>query len=185
MPDRRDVNLGIELFTASLDVARETTRERAIEASGALQLGDSPELQLLVEDARRSFGTAMAAVSIIYRDWQYVLAAVGLPKGVYSRRASLCDHPVTESHRVFCATGAVRKPYPAGVAAEDNRVASFHAGASLLNPDRMALGAFCVFDPKPRAALTGREAVRLRRFADAAMASIGSALAHAPQRVGL
>ena len=178
--------MGIELFTAPLDVAREATRERAVEASGALELGDSPELQALVEDARRSFGTAMAAVSIIYRDWQYVLAAVGLPKGVYSRRASLCDHPVTESHRVFCATDVPRNLRPAGTLdAADDRVVGFHAGASLLDPDRLALGAFCVFDPKPRAALTGREAVRLRRYADAATASIGSALARVPQRATL
>ena len=178
--------MGIELFTVSLDVARETTRERAVEASGALQLGDSPELQALVEDARRSFGTAMAAVSVIYRDWQYVLAAVGLPKGVYSRRASLCDHPVTESHRVFCATDVPRNLRLAGTLdAVDDRVVGFHAGASLLDPDRMALGAICVFDPKPRAALTGREAVRLRRYADAAMTSIGSALTQPPHRATL
>lgn len=178
--------MGIELFTAPLDVARETTRERAVEALGVLQLGDSPELQALVEDARRSFGTAMAAVSIIYRDWQYVLAATGLPKGVYSRRASLCDHPVTESRRVFYTTDV---PRDLGLAetldAVGDTVVGFHAGASLLDPDRLALGTFCVFDSKPRAALTGREAVRLRRYADAAMASIGSLRPPAPQSASL
>lgn len=174
--------MGIEVFTVPLDVAREnareTTRERAVEASGALELGDSPDLQALVEDARRSFGTAMAAVSVIYRDWQYVLAATGLPKGVYSRRASLCDHPVTDSRRVFCVADVPRDLDPAETLGTVNdRVVSFHAGASLLDPSRLVLGAFCVFDPKPRAALTGREAVRLRRYANAAMASIGSHIA--------
>lgn len=53
--------MGIELFTAPPDVAQETMRERAVEASGMLQLGASPELQALVEEAARSFGTAMAA----------------------------------------------------------------------------------------------------------------------------
>lgn len=175
--------MGIELFTVSLDVAQEATRERAVELSGALELGDSPELQALVEDARRSFGTAMAAVSIIYRDWQYVLAATGLPKGVYSRRASLCDHPVTESRRVFCAADLTHHlGLTETVDSLENRNAGFHAGASLLDSDRLALGTFCVFDPKPRAPLTGREAVRLRRYADAAMASVGSSLAAARQR---
>lgn len=169
--------MGIELFAAPLDLAREEARERAVEASGALQLGDSPELQALVEDARRSFGTAMATVSVIYRDWQYVLAAVGLPKGVYSRRASICEHPAMEVQRVFCVADVTREPQPAGTFAAEDRIIGFHVGASLLDPNRLALGTFCVFDPQPRAPLTGREAVRLRRYADAAMASIASSRA--------
>ena len=178
--------MSIELFTAPLDVAQEGMRERAVEESGALQLGESLELQALVENARRSFGTAMAAVSIIYKDWKFFLAADGLPKGVYSRRASICEHPIAELHRVFCVPDVAQDPRLAeNLGFMEDRSVGFHAGASLLDRSRFALGAFCVLDPKPRALLTIREAVRLRRYANAAMAIIGSSLAPACNALGL
>lgn len=167
--------MGVEFFDAPLNTGQERVREQAVEASGALRLGDVPELQALVEDARRGFGTAMAAVSSIHSDWQYLLAAAGLPGGVYSRRASICGHTITRPERVFCVPDIRQDPRFADTFGDgENRSVGFYAGATLLDQNRVALGAFCVFDPSPRAMLTRDEAARLYEFAQSAMAVIRS-----------
>ena len=165
--------MGVAFFDARMNPDQEREREQAVRASGALLLNGNPELQALVENARREFGTTMAAVSILHEDWQYLLAAAGLPSGVYSRRASICAHAITRPERVFCVPDLGRDPRFADMPGDADDVSvGFYAGATLLDQNRVALGAFCVFDPSARPMLTRDEAARLYEYAKSAMSVI-------------
>ena len=167
--------MGVAFFDPPSNPDQEKAREQAVKASGALGLNGDPELQALVESARRDFGTIMAAVSIIDGDWQYLLAAAGLPGGVYSRRASICGHTITRPERVFCVPDRRNDPRFADTPGDADDVSvGFYAGATLLDQNRVALGALCVFDPTARPMLTRDEAARLYEYAKSAMAVIRS-----------
>lgn len=129
----------------------EPRREQAVEQSGALDAHEDPVLQAIVNEARRTLGTRMAAVSIIHSDWQYLIAATGLPTGAYSRRTSFCGHAIVTGEPVFCVMDACANPRFAGnpVVAEEGLV-RFYVGVPLLNDERLPLGTLCVFDPDPR-----------------------------------
>jgi len=151
----------------------ERKRERAVEASGALRLRGNPDLQAIVEELRRSFAVAQAAVSILHSDWQYLIAASGVPDGPYSRRTSFCGHAVEHPRTVFCVPDASRDTRFEGnpVVVEDSGI-RFYAAAPLMASDRLTLGAVCIADRHPRPMLDGPGACRLTAAAEDVMAVI-------------
>jgi len=165
--------VGITLYEPAPMLADERQRERAVEASGALRLRSDPALQAIVEELRRSFAVSQAAVSILHSDWQYLIAAAGLPDGPYSRRTSFCGHAIEQPHTVFCIPDAQRDDRFAGnpVVVEGNGL-RFYAAAPLIGADHVTLGAVCVADRHPRAMLDGPAACRLTAAAQEVMAVI-------------
>ncbi len=160
--------MGVTLFEPPGLPRDELLREAAIEASGALLIRGDDELQHLAEQARVQLGTAMAAVSIVYRDWQYLIAAAGIPVGTYSRRTSLCGHAILHPERLLYVPDAAHDPRFADnpVVAED-RLLRFYLGAPLIDRHGMTLGTLCVFDPRPRPQMPGADGDTLIRLADA------------------
>ena len=133
----------------------EAEREQAVIRSEALNATGLAALQKVVDQASALFGTPMAAVSIIFRDWQYLISAKGIDPGVYRRSTSFCGHAIMTPDQVFVVPDATTDPRFAGnpVVLDDPEL-RFYAGTPLLDADGLPLGALCVLDRKPHAALT-------------------------------
>ncbi|SEM78439.1 GAF domain-containing protein [Sphingomonas gellani] len=143
--------MGLTLYDPAPTPDDEPSRARAVELSGALGVRDDAVLQALVEKARNSCDTQMAAVSILHNDWQFLIATSGLPGGAYSRRTSFCGHILNEGGGVFCVPDALDDERFAGnpVVEQDGGI-RFYAGAPIRDQDQRILGALCVFDSHPR-----------------------------------
>lgn len=168
--------MGITIFQPSSLPVNEAGREKAVERSGFLAMMQDPVLQSIALEARRECGTAMAAISIVYKDWQYLVAAAGLPTGPYSRRTSFCGHVIVEPVTFFCVPDAqsdLRFANNPAVAADTVR---FYAGAPLMSDDDFALGAICVIDPVARHGCGVRERDRLVALAARSVDYVRSAL---------
>lgn len=152
--------------------ADEAVREAAVLASGALELMGDPVLARIADETRRAVRTQMAAITIIHSDWQYLIAAAGLPPGVDSRRTSFCGHAVANEDALFVVPDARHDHRFAGnpVVTEGPRV-RFYAAASLIDHGQ-PIGVLCVFDPRKRDSLDITERAALRRGAEQAVARI-------------
>lgn len=168
--------MGFTIFEPALDVANEVDRELAVTESGALSLMGDPELASIVAAARQAFGTKMAAISIVHQDWQYLIAADGLPGGVYDRRSSFCGHAIRSGQPLFWVADAERDPRFAGNPAvlEGLRI-RFYAGAVLRAADGIALGTLCVFDTEPRSDAAPIDPRLFAPYVAAALARIDAA----------
>lgn len=154
--------MGLTIFEPAPMPAHEVERERAVLASGALDARNDPVLGAIVEEARRTFGTSMAAISIVHQDWQYLIATAGLPPGPYSRRTSFCGHALMREEQVLFVADACADPRFAGnPSVAEERLLRFYAGAPLLDDARWPLGTICVFDPTPRATFSEADAASL------------------------
>ena len=167
--------MGITVYEPAPAHPDERRRERAVEDSRVLDARNDPVLQTLVETARLSFKVSMAAVSIIYGDYQYLIAASGLPTGPYGRRTSFCGHVIVQQDPVFCVPDALAdKRFANSPAVLDDSLVRFYAGAMLVGQDNMPLGALCVWDRKPRDCFPGHDEICLRSLAEEVMERIAS-----------
>lgn len=163
--------MGITVYAPAPTPNDEVGREQAVLASGALQVRNDPVLQDLVTQARERFGTGVAAVSILSRDWQYLIAASGTSSRTYSRRMSLCGHAIITPRAVFCVEDArADARFADNPVLIDGAQARFYAGAPLVDAEQFALGTFCLFDRHPRATFGAYEQMHLKQLADGAMA---------------
>jgi len=168
--------MGITIYQPSSLPANEAGREKAVERSGFLTMIQDPVLQSIALQARRECGTAMAAISIVYKDWQYLVAAAGLPTGPYSRRTSFCGHVIVEPATFFCVPDAQSDLRFANNPAVSDDQLRFYAGAPLMSDDDFALGAICVFDPAARHGCGVQERDRLIALAARSMDYVRAAL---------
>lgn len=164
--------MGITTFDIARPVHNEAAREAAVLASGTLHAAGDPALQAVAQQAGWELSAATAAVSILYQDWQYVVAGVGVSTGVYSRRTSICGHAILEAHGVFSVLDArADTRFMNNPAVADHGV-RFYAGVPLLGAGGLPLGALCVFDPQPRASFGPAEEAVLRHLGQQAEQAI-------------
>lgn len=167
--------VSVEVYQLAPQYPDEARRERAVEASGALDAANDAGLLEIVLKARRAFQTSMAAISIVYRDWQYLIATAGLPVGPYSRRTSFCGHVILTDTRVLCVADAMAdERFAHNPAVADSHLVRFYAGAPLVDAEGLPLGALCVFDPHPRDCLREGEADCIQRLAGETMVRLRS-----------
>lgn len=165
--------MGITVYEPAPTPVDENLRELAVVASGALTVRNDAALQSLVEEARQRLGTGMAAVSIVYKDWQYLIAASGATPGAYSRRASLCGHAIMDGGDIFYVADArADNRFADNPMLIDNAQLRFYAAAPLLGEEDMPLGTLCVFDREPRDALAPYDRMQLEKLAGAVMARL-------------
>ena len=163
--------MGITAFTSAPLLANEERRAQAVLVSGLLRIADDPRLAALVTTARKEFDAAIAAISIIVDDWQHLIVADGVPRGVYARRTSLCGHAIGQPAEIFCVADASSDPrFADNPAVEGAGGLRFYAGAPLLDADGIALGTLCVLDTAPRDTIAPDAAERLRALATEIMA---------------
>lgn len=167
--------MGITVYAPAPTPSDEAARERAVIASGALEARDDAELIELVEQARQRFGTGMAAVSILSRDWQYLIAAAGVTSRTYSRRMSLCGHAIITPGAVFCVEDArADARFADNPTLIDGGQVRFYAGAALVDSDQFPIGTFCVFDRMPRDDFGAYEQMHLKQLAEATIARLAA-----------
>jgi GAF domain-containing protein len=163
--------MGISIYQVAPQPANEAIREAAVIRSEALNATGVAELQTVVDRASMLFGTTMAAISIVFRDWQYLIATKGMKTGVYRRSTSFCGHAIMTPDDVFVVEDATRDARFAGNPnVLDEPELRFYAGAPLLDPQGLPLGALCVFDCEPRRALPRAMTAELATMAQDIMA---------------
>lgn len=163
--------MGVFVYDIAPATPNEAAREAAVNASGALSLMGHPALATLTARVARLFDTRFATVSIVVRDWQYLIGAHGLPTGVTRRSCSFCAHAVVRPHRPLVVLDAhADERFAENPNVVEAPALRFYASAALLGPSDVALGTLCVFDPRPRSRFLPLEADRLTQEAARASA---------------
>ena len=148
--------------------ADEERRQRAVEESRAIHAAGDPVLCDIAMEAKHRLHADMSVVSIIAGDYQHLIAASGLPLGIYSRRTSFCGHALASGQPLFAVPDLAadrrfaHNPWVTGENGENR----FYAAAVLRDDQGLALGALCVLDDAPRAGLSEEEGATLARLAD-------------------
>ena len=130
---------------------KERKRQGAVDQSGALGLQGDPELKRIVDLAAHHYHTPFAALSIIDRRAQVLLAQRGLPVSETERESAFCAVAIHHPGEALVVPDAREDPrfadYATVLAAPFLR---FYAGVPVLDGTGHALGALCVADTAPR-----------------------------------
>ena len=130
--------------------ALEHVRLHALAASDLLDKPDEPALDRLTAWAKEYFDVPAAAISLIAADRQSLKSVAGPANRETTRAESFCQYVVRDRKPVViedAATDPLVREHPAVTGAPFVRA---YAGAPLSTADGFVLGAFCVFDVKPR-----------------------------------
>ncbi|MCP1673602.1 signal transduction histidine kinase [Natronocella acetinitrilica] len=128
----------------------ESSRLAALQTLGLLDTAPEPRFDRLTRLAAAILGTEHAAVTLVDKDRQWFKSIHQLDVRETSRDVSFCAHAVSEG-RLLVVNDALQSP-----AFRNNPVVTgpphvrFYAGVPLAAPDGSLVGAFCVFDTKPR-----------------------------------
>ncbi len=135
--------------TAS-EALNEMLRLYALRDCGLLDTPDDPALDRLTAWARDYFAVPAAAVSLISEDKQFLKSVAGPAKRETTRGESFCQYVVRDRKALTienASTDPLVRDHPAVLGEPYVRA---YAGAPLRTADGFVLGAFCVFDVKPR-----------------------------------
>ncbi len=147
----------------------EVARARALSLYDLAGARDEGVLDDLVRFASQLCEAPVALVSVVEEQFQRFLARVGTDLAETPRSQSFCAHAM-HGHGVMEVPDARADPRFAGnplvIGAPHIR---FYAGAPLVTAAGLALGALCVIDDKPRAALTPLQREGLTITASAAL----------------
>ncbi|NNU15093.1 GAF domain-containing protein [Parvularcula sp. ZS-1/3] len=132
-----------------------------------------PELDELTAFASDSYGTPIAAVSLVDQDRQFFKSQVGLDVRQTDRKSAFCAHTICE-----------KDPFVVLNAEEDQRFAKnplvtgapdirFYAGAPI-TINNMPIGSICVIAREPREAFSAEERKELKQLAERAAEIIQS-----------
>jgi diguanylate cyclase (GGDEF)-like protein/PAS domain S-box-containing protein len=140
----------------------ESGRLRALDEYGLEQ--GLPSLDPVVEIAQRMFGVPAAAVNMIGSDHVFFAASAGIGEADMRRDVSFCAHAINQNEVMVVPDARLDPRF------HDNPIVTagmirFYAGVSLKSPDGHALGALCVIDSEPRAALSPADEACLRDLA--------------------
>ncbi len=135
--------------TAS-EALNEKLRLYALRDCGLLDTADDPALDRLTAWARDYFAVPSAAVSLITADKQILKSVAGPANRETTRDESFCQYVVRDRKPLTIENASIDplvSAHPAVLGAPHVRA---YAGAPLRTADGFVLGAFCVFDVKPR-----------------------------------
>lgn len=134
----------------------------------ALRLLDTPieeRFERLTRLAKRSFGVAISAISLIDKDRQWFKSIQGLPVCETSRDVSFCGHAI-HSDDVMVVNNATED-----VRFHDNPLVTgdpnirFYAGCPLHTADGRRVGTLCLIDSQPRGEFRHEDQLMLRDIA--------------------
>jgi GAF domain-containing protein len=130
---------------------KERKRQGAVDQSGALGLRGHPELKRIVDLSAAHYGTRFAAVSIIYKRTQILLAEYGLHTAETDRETAFCAVTIQRPGQPLIVPDAHDDPRFAGYpTVQSEPFLRFYAGVPVLDGSGTALGALCVADTSPR-----------------------------------
>lgn len=175
---------GIALrISASLDPARvpvggrqeqdERGRQESLRVLEGLGTGDGQDVVLdeLTEQARRAFGTRIAAVTLIESDRQVMCAARGIDPVVLPRDEAFCDITIRRASHFVIEDASLDSRYADYSVVRGDPGVRFYAGYPIESPEGRRVGALCVMDPEPHR-FSRQDAELLRSLAQAAQAHL-------------
>jgi diguanylate cyclase (GGDEF)-like protein len=129
----------------------EVARLAALQSYDVLDSRSQASFDKIVELAAKLTGSPMASIALVGAERQWFKARHGLDAAETLRDHSFCAHAILSAGEPLIVPDATRDPRfvdnplvigPPGI--------RFYAGAPLVNPEGLALGALCVMDTKPR-----------------------------------
>ncbi|MFO8126215.1 GAF domain-containing protein [Yoonia sp.] len=144
----------------------EARRLRLLQTSGFADSVKTPELDLICEEARSSFGTKFACVTLLTEGLQILKGRAGIDIDSTPRDVAFCNYTILNDD-VFIVLDATtddrfrNNPLTAG-----EPWIRFYAGAPLIYVNDIRLGAFCLFDTSPRTDFTLGDQAELVEFAE-------------------
>jgi len=130
----------------------EKKRQLAVDQSGALAMRGSEELERIVDVVRDYYRTQYAAISIIDKRVQTLLAQRGLGVTETPRSTAFCAVTIRRGWQTLIIPDARSDPrFEEFDSVRHDPFVRFYAGAPITDPAGLALGAICVADGKPLA----------------------------------
>ena len=152
---------------------KERDRQQAIEDSQVMSLVKSKTFSPILDVVREELRVGAVAISIVYKESAYFLAAAGFDTGVYRRATSLCAHAILHPDDLIVVSDTrVDARFSGNPLVEDAGGVGFYAAVQLRDQNDLPLGTVCVFDSAPRAGLTPQEVACLRQISNAITALI-------------
>lgn len=147
----------------------EFSRLCRLEEAGFAELDKIPALDALCMEAKAQFGTRMAAVTLLTKELQILKARAGLDADETPRDIAFCNHTILED-TVFVVLDTHADPrFSQNPLTIGEPFLRFYAGAPLIYLEDVRVGAFCVFDTKPRKSFTPGERAELEDFSERAV----------------
>ena len=135
----------------------ETRRMEALRSYGVLDTLPEKALDDLAALAAQICGAPIAMVSLIDADRQWFKAKVGMEMAETPRDIAFCGHAVHQRDLFIVPDATQDERFSDNPLVTGEPRICFYAGAPLVSPEELALGALCVIDHVPRTLTQGQE----------------------------
>lgn len=146
-------------------LASELDRLKALTDHGLDREGLIRNLDPVVRIAARMFGMPIAAVNMIGSDHVFFAAAFGAGEMDMRREVSFCAHAINQDGVMVVPDASRDERFHDNPLVTGEAQLRFYAGARLLSPDGLALGALCVCDHQPHDDFSEEDQRRLLELA--------------------
>jgi hypothetical protein len=131
-------------------VPDEIGRQHALTRLGPFSPDTEHAITALTDTAKRIFGTAIAAVTLIDTDEQRILAATGMEPVTVPREEALCDMTIRRASHFVIEDTTLDPRYADYTVVTGSPGVRSYAGYPIESPDGYRIGAFCIMDTEPR-----------------------------------
>ncbi len=165
----------IEEMTPAPIPADEEERLAALAALNLLDTEAEPVFDRITAKLARVFEVPIALITLVDRDRQFFKSQIGLPADLAQARQtprsiSVCGHVVAKNQVMVIEDLARDRRFANNPVLKEHGI-RFYAGAPLLAPNGLPIGALCLMDLKPRQ-ITEREKRLLLEYANEVMEEI-------------
>ncbi|WP_375401051.1 GAF domain-containing protein [uncultured Amnibacterium sp.] len=127
----------------------EAARQRAVEASGILDLEDDGLVQVLLDRARRAFGTPNAFLNVIDGGREWHAASADGQSGEGPREDAFCNITIQRADPFVVRDAPSDPNVNANPNVQGDDPVRFYAGVPIESADGYRIGALCVYDFVP------------------------------------
>lgn len=127
----------------------EPARQRAVDASGVLDVENDELVDLLLDRARAAFATPSAELNLIDHDRMQKIAVVGSRLGAVPREQSFCDITIQHADAFVVGDAWEDARFDANPRVHGPHPIRFYAGFPVESVDGYRIGAICVYDSVP------------------------------------
>jgi len=148
----------------SVEGEEEDERLRALGLLGILDTAAEDRFTRVTKLAQSVFGTAAAAISFLDRDRQWFKARSGFELSETPRDGTFCDYAVRDDHALIVPNATLDERFAENPFVTGCYHVRFYAGYPIVSPEGQRVGAFCVYDTRPRE-FSEEDSVMLRNLA--------------------
>lgn len=146
------------------DWSEEEERIRALDRLKILDTATDGRFTRVTDLAQSMFGTAAAAITFIDRDRQWFKARSGFELSETPRDVAFGDHTIRDDNAFVVPNAVLDQRFADNPFVTGYHHVRFYAGYPIVSPEGQRVGAFCVFDTRPRE-FSEEESVMLRNLA--------------------